>query len=153
MSHKTYKLCPKLPPRVSHALKWITNILDKEQISYQICGGVSARFFGAKRPINDIDIDIKEADFPKLHKLIKSFVMYGPEIYRDKKWDVLMMSLVYKNQLIELTNADNAKIFDAEVSKWKIFKYNLRNVYTVSWGENQIKLMGPKNIIEYKKLL
>lgn len=42
------------------ALIWIADILKKQQIRFQISGGLAAIAYGANRPLADIDIDIPE---------------------------------------------------------------------------------------------
>ena len=58
-------------PKVGLTLDLIIPILEKERIFYQILGGVAASFYGSNRPINDIDIDIREKDFPRLFERVK----------------------------------------------------------------------------------
>lgn len=45
---------------IKEALAWITNILKKYSIPFQITGGLAAILYGSKRPLEDIDIDIPE---------------------------------------------------------------------------------------------
>ncbi len=135
------------------ALKWIISILEEENIPYQVLGGVAARFYGADRPINDIDIDIQEKDFPRLLKKVGKFVQFGPELYIDSEWVVLMMALNYKGQIIELTNGDSQKIFDDASSEWKIFRYSLNDTYPVNWAGKRLKLMKPDKMVRYKSYL
>jgi hypothetical protein len=152
-SFKTKKPEQNLPPKVRRALKWITTILRKQEIPYQICGGLCARFYGATRRINDIDIDIREKDFSRLQTIIKPYLISGPNLYVDKKWRVLMMSLKYKKQLIEFTNGDIAKISNSDRSKWLVFRYDLCDVEVILWEDTLLNLMKAKKILRYKKYL
>ena len=45
---------------IKAALIWITNILKKHQIPFQISGGLAAIAYGASRSLADIDIDIPD---------------------------------------------------------------------------------------------
>lgn len=142
-----------LPLKVHRALKWIITILREQKIPYQICGGLCARFYGATRRINDIDIDIREKDFSRLQTIIKPYLISGPDLYVDKKWRVLMMSLKYKDQLIEFTNGDIVKISNSNRSKWLVFRYDLRDVTVIPWEGTILNLMKAEKILRYKKYL
>ena len=45
------------------AFLWIIRILKKHRVPYQVTGGLAAKIYGAKRKLNDIDIDISKKDF------------------------------------------------------------------------------------------
>lgn len=148
------KLTPSnITPRVARALKWIVGILEEESIEYQILGGLSASFYGASRPINDIDIDIQEKDFPHLLDRVRPYVQFGPELFIDSEWIVFMMALRYKGQVIEITNAGFQRIFDDASSEWKTFRYTLDDTFTVDWSGKRIRLMNPGMMIKYKSYL
>lgn len=51
--------------KVKEALSWITNLLQKYNIPFQIAGGLAAQAYGSNRKLHDIDIDIPEIDFQK----------------------------------------------------------------------------------------
>lgn len=57
-------------------LKKIVATLDKSNIPYEVTGGVAALFYGARRPLYDIDIDIHKTDFPK-NAINKSDKLYA----------------------------------------------------------------------------
>ncbi len=44
------------PQKIGQALGWIVSLLNRYSISYQICGGMAAKAYGATRPLVDIDI-------------------------------------------------------------------------------------------------
>lgn len=84
-----------LPTRVSWALRWIVDILDSHNIPYQISGGVATRFYGARRKINDIDIDISEKYFPVLKNLFGDKIIWGPEKSISSEWIINTMQVNY----------------------------------------------------------
>lgn len=69
------------------ALIWITDILKKHSVPFQITGGLAARAYGATRPIIDIDIDIPEDKFDIIKNEVSSFITYGPDQFKSKTWD------------------------------------------------------------------
>ena len=149
----THSRSISLPLKVRKALKWVTKILRDQKIPYQISGGLCARFYGTTRRINDIDIDIKEIDFPRLQAIMQPYVIFGPDIYVDKKWEVLIMILKYKDQLIEFTSGDFSKISNSGRTKWLVFRYDLHDVNIIPWEGVTLNLMRPEKILRYKKHL
>jgi hypothetical protein len=101
------------------ALIWITDILKKQQIPFQITGGLAARAYGATRPIDDIDIDIPEDAFTIVQKEVLEFITYGPAQYKSNTWELMLMTLDYQGQIIDLSGAKYTKIFNAKTNQWQ----------------------------------
>ena len=135
------------------ALHWIVDIFEEENIPYQIVGGTAAHFYGASRPINDIDIDVGEKHFARLLERVKGYVTFGPEVLIDSEWIVLVLGVTYHGQLIELSNADAQKLYDDETSEWKDFSYTLQDVVQIPWEGKQLRLLDPQLMIDYKRYL
>ena len=152
-NHKNKTLKKELPKKVQDALIWIIAILEKYNITYHICGGLCARFYGSSRRINDIDIDVSEKDFSKIYESTKSYVVSGPELYTDKKWKVMLMTIKFNNQIIEFANADNIQLSNVNRSRWITFKYDFNDATTIQWKKLSLKLMSSKKMIAYKKYL
>ena len=51
------------------ALRYIVSLLQGNNISFQITGGLAAVLYGARRPVYDIDIDVCENDIPKIREI------------------------------------------------------------------------------------
>jgi len=149
----TYERLISLPFKVRRALKWVIKILRDQKVPYQISGGLCARFYGATRRINDIDIDIRKIDFPCLQAIILPYVIFGPDQYIDKKWNVFIMILKYQDQLIEFTSGDFSEISNTDRTKWLVFRYDLQDVNIIPWEGTTINLMRPEKILRYKKHL
>jgi len=66
-----------------NAFKWIVGILKKNNIPFQISGGLAARLYGSSRPLFDIDIDILDSSINKLAPLVQDYITYGPERFCD----------------------------------------------------------------------
>jgi hypothetical protein len=100
------------------ALIWITNILKNHAISFQITGGLAARVYGSTRELIDIDIDIPENDFEKIKEEVKPFIIFGPSHFKSENWDLFLMTLNYHGQEIDLSGAENTKIYDNKNKAW-----------------------------------
>lgn len=134
-------------------LLWITDILKKHQIPFQISGGVAARAYGATRPIADIDIDIPNDKFEIVKKEVSSFITYGPAHFKSDKWDLLLMTLNYKGQEIDLSGIYQAKIFNEETDSWVEFFDDLSSAVICDVLGLQLPVIPKHSLISYKKIL
>jgi len=88
------------------ALRWIVDVLHRHQVPFQITGGCAAKTYGSTRELNDIDIDIPRKDFKKILTAVKPYITFGPQRYKDGKWDVYLMTLNYIGQEIDIGSAE-----------------------------------------------
>src|SRR5688572_2596281 len=100
------------------ALIWIIDILKKYQIPFQITGGLAAMAYGATRPLEDIDIDIPDDQFDRIISDVQPYITYGPSRFKNDKWDLMLMTLNYEGQEIDLSGADSVSVFDEKTKKW-----------------------------------
>lgn len=80
------------------ALRWVVNILDNNNIPYQIEGGLAAICYGATRELADIDIFIPNFSFEKISSLVKPYSQFGPDYYISDNWKLIYQILDYKGQ-------------------------------------------------------
>ena len=135
------------------SLQWITSILDKHAIPYQIAGGLAAKIYGSARPLNDIDIDIPQARIPELLDDVREFITYGPIQHIDEKWDVYVMALERNGQEFDISGAESAKIHDDATGVWKDFPTDVANANWVEFEEMKLPVMHKEELIEYKSFL
>lgn len=143
-----------LEPKTLSALKWITEILDKNKISYKIGGGFAAHVYGSQRKINDLDISLNGKDFNLILPNVKEYITAGPKHYLNEKWDCTTLSLNYNGQDIDLTDVDTLKMTNLEKTKW-IHVKDIRLFESIVKDINGIKvsIMDPRDLIAYKKEL
>lgn len=135
------------------ALSWITDILKQHQVPFQISGGLAAIAYGATRPLEDIDIDIPDNKFDLILENVKPHIIFGPERFKSDKWDLLLMTLNYQGQDIDLSGADSTYIFSEESEKW----VKLIEDFSAAPSKNVLGLQLPvipyNSLINYKKIL
>jgi len=139
--------------KLENALKWIIAILEKHNVPFQISGGLAANIYGAKRIVNDIDLDVPEDKMEILLPDIQQYITFGPAQYKDKRWDLKLITLNYGGQEIDIGGAFETKIFDDHDKVWKLFPAKLemarsRTIYGIT-----VPVSDPVDLIEYKKLL
>ena len=139
--------------KLADALKWIVSILRKHNVPFLISGGFAANIYGAKRPVNDIDIDVPEEKMELLLPDIKPYITFGPAEYKDEKWDLKLITLNYNGQEIDIGGAFDTKIFDEQNKVWVHCpaKFETAQIHTVYGVE--VPIVRPQDLIEYKKLL
>lgn len=133
------------------AFKWIVGLLKKHSIPFQISGGFAARLYGSTRELADIDIGIPDKDFDTLLPEVDKHIIYGPEHYHDDEWDLLLMTLKYENQEIDIAGRDTIQIFDKQNGMWIPAHRDLtesedREVYGI-----RVPVIPKQALIAYKK--
>lgn len=143
-----------LEPKTLSALKWITEILDKNTIPYKIGGGFAAHIYGSPREINDIDISLSGKDFDLILPNVKEYITAGPKHYLNEKWDCTTLSLNYHGQDIDLTDVDTLKMTNLEQTNWiqvkdiRLFENIIKDINGI-----KVSIMDPRDLIAYKKEL
>ena len=141
-----------LEEKTKNALMWIVNILNKYEIPFQISGGFAAKLYGSARPLNDIDIDIPKDKFKKIINDMQEYIVYGPEDYKDKKWDLYLMTLNYCGQEIDIGSAD-VKIYDSGSEAWLSFTTHFDQSVWKEVAGIKVPVMPKNELISYKKYL
>ena len=139
------------------AFLWILNILRKHKIPYQITGGFAARIYGAKRKLADIDIEIPEEKFDDIHdaiyKDVKKFIVFAPKRYKKEGFDVFLMTLKYKGQLIDICGTRTDKLFDKKKKKMVKIPVDLKNYTKKLVFGKKVKVITKKELMAYKAKL
>lgn len=73
--------------KTTKALKWMVEILNRPNISYQIAGGFAAKMYGSPRSVNGIDFDIHDEDFIRIVPEISQYIKFGPARFRNDETD------------------------------------------------------------------
>lgn len=134
------------------ALKWIVDILNKHQVPFQISGGCAAKIYGSPRELNDIDINIPENYFEKILADVKPYIIFGPTQYKDKKWDLYLMTLNYLGQEIDI-GGQNAKISTKDRSQWVDFRTDFSKVVKKDFLGLEVPVIPKEDLISYKQML
>lgn len=141
-----------LEEKTKNALIWITEILNKHQIPFQISGGFAAKVHGSPRPLNDIDIDIPKEKFQEILTDVKEYIISGPKDYKDKKWNLYLMTLNYGGQEIDIGSTD-IKLYDNESKSWLPFTTDFGKSEWREVAGMKIPIMSKRELIFYKKFL
>ena len=135
------------------ALKWIVNILRKHKIPFEIRGGFAAKIYGSTRELADIDIQIKNTKIESIILDIKNYVIFGPKRYKDRNWDLLLLTLRYKGQVIDISGLGLVKIFNKINKKWENLSFNPLRTIKKEICNIQVPVISVEDLIKYKNKL
>ena len=144
-----------LEEKTINALKWIIDILDKNNIPYRIGGGLAAHIYGSERSVNDIDISLSGKYFNLIIPEVKDYLKSGVKYYSGEKWDCNYLSITYHNQKIDITDIDTLRMSNKEQTEWfqtKDHFCKFPNVSKIINGIN-VSVIDPRDLIAYKKEL
>lgn len=136
--------------KIQKALDWIIPLLNSKGIPFHITGGFSAHLYGATRPINDIDIDLPTAALNALIPEVSKYLDFGPKRHVDSSWDLYVATLNYNDQLIDLTGAEDAYIFNKSSGSREPIIINFNDVVWVSAFNHRLPLQNPQDLMNYK---
>lgn len=139
--------------KATEALEWIVGILQKHNIPFQLTGGIAAKAYGATRPLNDIDIDVPNDRIKDLLPDVKDYVIFGPARYKDDDWDLLLLTLNYKGQDIDIGGGDDDKVFDKAEGTWFPVGADLSVADTCEVLGLMVPVMSPHTLMDYKRRL
>ena len=115
------------------ALQWIVEKLDSLSIPYEIDGGFAAKLYGTERELADIDVNVSLDDFHRLVPWVTEYITFGPGQYKDDNWDLLMFSLKYSGQTIDISALGKTKYYDKQAQQWIEFPADLSEVRVMEY--------------------
>ncbi len=137
--------------KTKEAFIWIINLLRKYRIPFRISGGFAVNIYGSARPLADIDIEVPDDKVFVLQKDVEKYIVYGPKQYKDNEWDLLLMTLRYKNQEIDIFGVDSWKMHDKVIEKWISPKNDLFNATKKKVYDHIVPVISLKDLIDYKR--
>lgn len=139
--------------KLQKALRWIIGILDRHDIPYQLTGGLGAHVYGATRSINDIDLDIPEERFEEILNEVGPYIVFGPAQYKDKVWDLKLMTLNYEGQEIDIGGAYDVKIMDEKTGERHKYKADLTAGNLIDVFGVKVRVAPKEDLVRYKSWL
>jgi hypothetical protein len=134
------------------AFNWIVNIIERHGVMYKISGGFAARIYGANRELADIDIEVANINIIKIAEDTKPYIIFGPKRYKDKNWDLELMTLKFEGQEIDIAGTE-AKIFNNNTKEWESYSGNLQSIEIMEVFGKKVPIESKKSLIAYKSKL
>ena len=137
--------------KTKEAFTWIIGILKEHKIPFQITGGFAANIYGSNSVLVDIDIGIPDEKIFEIQNRVKKFIIYGPKRYKDNVFDLLLMTLKYKGQEMDIYGINSEKLFNKKTNKWNKARINLSKTTKKKVFNLIVSIIPLKDLISYKK--
>lgn len=139
--------------RAERAMKWICALLDREGIAFRVAGGLAARWYGSDRPLVDIDLDVPEESLEKIASLVPDFVKFGPARFLDETWDLELLTLMYRDQQIDLNGAHRGRVFDKKRNTWVTLQTDFSQSPQCEILGCRVRVIPKDELVAYKSML
>lgn len=135
------------------ALKWIVGILRNLKIPFEIDGGLAAEAYGSERELADIDINVSREDFDKIVPLVKEYLKFGPDWYKDEHWNIYMMTIKYAGQNIDISALGRVHFYDKEKKEWQDFPSDMSGTRIINLMGMELPFINEMKLMIYKQKL
>ncbi len=139
--------------KVETALVWIKQILEDNQVPYQIVGGLAARIHGGTRPVADIDLYIPRESAEQLMPHVQAWFSKPLTHYREGGWDLEYCQLIYQNQKIEIGLSPGTQIQDGKTGQWIELTTDFASSEMGEYQGISVPVIPVADLLAYKILL
>jgi hypothetical protein len=137
--------------KIKRALDWFVPLLNSRQIPFHVTGGLAAYLYGARRPVNDIDVDMPASHINSLITVVPEYVESTPARCRDATWDLYVATINFEGQLIDLAADEAAFIHNKSTGTWDPLAINLRDVVWIDAFGHRLPVQNPRDLVSYKE--
>ncbi|MEG4323403.1 MULTISPECIES: hypothetical protein [unclassified Microcoleus] len=124
---------------------------DRQNIPYQVTGGLAGNIYGSKWPLHDIDIEVSQRDMAKVVELFKEYTVRPLFRLVDEEFDLMLLGLCLNDIEVEINQAEDAFIFSSGV-RIKL-DTDLSKAKKMRFLDLDIFVQPLDDIINYKQLL
>ncbi|HEY4385683.1 MAG TPA: hypothetical protein VGN34_14600 [Ktedonobacteraceae bacterium] len=145
------------PEKIGQALRWIVSLLNRYDISHQICGGMAAKAYGATRPLVDIDFYAALQDSPHFQDFLNEVHPYlirewAPHL--SASWDIIYLALNYQGMQIEIGEATtNPRFYNHRDGRWEEQRIDFLASTPMHLYGMEVMIMPKNELLAYKAML
>ena len=132
---------------------WVCELLQKENILFQISGSVAAIAHGANRSIDEIDLFVSAAQFPKVFRLMVNYVVDHPWRRVDAYWDRITLSLEHSGTRVTVSVAEGAQFREAATQEWLETEVDLEASETMMVSGIEVSIMPRDQLLNQMRRL
>ena len=137
--------------QTAEALHWIVWILRKHKVPFWITGGFAANIYGSQRPLADIDIDLPDKCIFDVLPEVQKYVIYWPQHYKDWAFDMLLVTLKYKGQEIDLWWCSDEQIYNKGAHHRENFQAHFAQATRKKVFGLILPIIPKEQLIKYKR--
>lgn len=140
-----------VPEAKKKVLRFLIDTLNKNNIPFQVSGGLGAITYGATRELRDIDIEINKENCQKARELFKDYIVEDFRRYSDEEFDLWMMTLDIDGVPVDINQVEESYIFkDGEKI---LLPEGLIDTEMKSIDGIEFPVQNKKNLVDYKQML
>ncbi|HEY7493038.1 MAG TPA: nucleotidyltransferase [Candidatus Tectomicrobia bacterium] len=134
-------------------IKQLVLLLNEHGVEYEISGGLAAIFYGARRPLFDIDLDIHQADFSTVCELLKPYIVEEPHrTTSSHKFDIYFMSCSIDGVHVDFSQVEESYVIDESGRKHRMDS-TLKDAVEFDFDGITVRVEQKESLIAYKRLL
>ncbi|BAZ43000.1 hypothetical protein NIES4101_89720 [Calothrix sp. NIES-4101] len=133
------------------ALTKIIPILQENNITYRITGGLAGNLYGSQWQLHDIDIEVAQKDINKVEELFQEYIAIALMRLVDDEFDLRIMTLEIEHVDIEINQAEDAFVFHNDLPVR--LNHNLSKFNLIHFAGLELRVQPLEEIIQYKELI
>jgi hypothetical protein len=131
-------------------LKKIIGVFQKNQIVFQVTGGLAAIAYGSKRPLYDIDLDVYAKDIGKIKELFRPYLIKDLFHKQNEYWDIYLMTFNIEGVPVDITQLENWYYFDKAGEK-KLMAARPENATLIEIEGIKVLVVAKEVLVAYKQ--
>lgn len=133
-------------------LRQIVQTLKENKIKFQITGGLAAIIYGARRPLFDIDLDVRKKDIEKVRKLLKEYIIKDFHRHVSEYFDIWILTLKISGVLVDISQGEDCSMKEKD-GNWVKMDTDLSHPTIINFEDVELTVEPKEELIYYKKVI
>ncbi len=134
------------------ALSMLSKTLAGHHIPYVVIGGLAAIEWGARRPLEDIDIQVGKASIQQVRDVFADHITADLRHYKNEHWDIEQQIVISLGGVsIDICQAE--RFYVVSKGQKHLVKNTIPLAVTEHFGGVAVPVMPEPELIRYKRLL
>jgi hypothetical protein len=133
------------------AIRRLVAMLESAQACYQFTGGFAGNLHGSRWPLHDLDVDVAQADLPRLCPLFSAWTTRPLGRYEDDEFDLQLLCLELEGIRIDISQAEDA--YARQDGLWVPLGTTLANRLRTPLFDFAVWVQPLNELIAYKTIL